>query len=98
MKGGQALADDDPVQGSLPALVSSGDGDRGALQGGTDGCFFNCSFQNARGAVHTFSAWSPQPNRSPLQHAFISLVHRLAVDTIREPTMARLLRQLGGYL
>jgi hypothetical protein len=66
-------------------------------QGGIDGCFFTCSVQNERGAVHRFSAWSPQPGKSPLQHAFISLVHRLAADTIREPGTASLLKQLKGY-
>lgn len=67
-------------------------------QGGIDGCLFTCSVQNARGAVHTFTAWSPHPDRSPSQYAFISLIHRLAMDTLREPTMAALLKQLGGYL
>ena len=65
-------------------------------EGGIDGCFFTCSVQNARGAVHTFSAWNPQPGRSPSQYAFISLVHGLAVDTIREPVTANLLKQLGA--
>ena len=88
----QGLAFLEAMEALAPDSIANG------WQGGIDGCFFTCSVQNARGAVHTFSAWSPQPNRSPLQHAFISLVHRLAVDTLREPTMARLLRQLGGYL
>ena len=67
-------------------------------QGGIDGCFFTCSVQTARGAVHTFSAWSPQPNRSPQQHAFISLIHRLAWDTVRERPTIVLLEQLWGYI
>lgn len=65
--------------------------------GGIDGCFFTCSIQNARGAVHTFSAWSPQPDRSPQQHAFISLVHGLAWDSVREPMTASSLEQFWGY-
>jgi hypothetical protein len=66
-------------------------------EGGIDGCTFSCSVQDERGRVHRFSAWCPRPERSPQQHAFISLIHRLAWDAAREPGTVARVEQLFGY-
>jgi len=66
-------------------------------EGGIDGCFFTCSVQNERGAEHRFTAWSPQPAKSPQQHAFISRVHQLAWDAAHKAATISLLEKLWGY-
>lgn len=64
---------------------------------GIDGCVFTCSVWREWGTRHSFTAWCPRPERSPQQHAFISLVHRLALEVSQEPATTALLRQLLGY-
>ncbi|MDY7233300.1 hypothetical protein [Hyalangium rubrum] len=66
-------------------------------EGGIDGCTFSCAVSPEWGKRHTFRAWCPGPEKSPQQHAFISLVHLLALEVTREPTTAALLKQLRGY-
>ena len=64
---------------------------------GLDGCTFTCSVQHPDGRKHVFTAWSPDREHSPQQHAFISSVYRVAWEAARNPETVAVLEQLFGY-
>jgi hypothetical protein len=64
---------------------------------GLDGIDVFAECRKSDNKVHTFHAWSPHENDSPLHYAFVKLIYDLAFENLKEEISLSVLEGIYGY-